>query len=88
MFTRILVKQYYQMNLPFFIIIGGIVGTSFGIATLDKQIMSFKRKTSPLEGFGMIIGGFSVGVLAGLCYPVTCTISGIYIINKSLKDDY
>ena len=80
-----LLKQNYNYYMPLFIIMGGLSGVCMSITTLESE--SHKKKLKPIEGFGIIIGGFSIGLISGIFYPITGIITGCYVINKIIKDN-
>lgn len=104
MFSNLIIKKmnkYYCTGLPFAIMIGGVSGTVLGGEMLSTYIYSNKtdvnstnidstKSINPLKGFGIIIGGFSLGLIGGIFYPISIPCSAVYFINitmKELKED-
>ncbi len=94
-------NKYYCTGLPFAIMIGGVSGTVLGGEMLSTYIYSNKtdvnstnidstnidstKLINPLKGFGIIIGGFSLGLIGGIFYPISIPCSAVYFINISMK---
>ena len=74
-----LIKQYYNYPLPIFIMLGGFAGMMVGVVILEEET---HKKIKPIQGFGIIIGGFSIGLISGVLYPITGIITSGYLINK------
>ena len=97
MFSKLIItkmNKYYCTGLPFAIMIGGCTGTILGGEMLNTYIhVNRNRKApsiNPVKGFGIIIGGFSLGLIGGIVYPIAIPCSAVYFINitmKQLKED-
>lgn len=82
-------KNAYVSVMPLFIILGGFSGTVYGVNIAEKYAISIKHVDKPLhelDGVAIIIGGFSLGLLSGIVYPITGILGIKHLINNPVKE--